>query len=90
MKFTVAALAALAATAAAAPSAIHQERPRQAASACSSAVKLDAKTNVFKKYKLHPNSFYRKEVEEAAAAMSDASMKAKALKVADIGTFLWM
>ena len=90
MKISSAALVALATTAIAAPSSTHQEKPRQAGSACSSAVSLDAKTNVWKKYTLHPNVFYRKEVEAAAEAISDSSLKAQALKVADVGSFLWM
>ncbi|GKT51385.1 1,4-beta-D-glucan cellobiohydrolase CEL6C [Colletotrichum spaethianum] len=90
MKFTAATLAALASTAIAAPSTTFKEQPRQAASACSTNVSLDAKTNVFSKYTLHDNSFYRKEVQAAAANISDGSLKAKALKVADVGTFLWV
>lgn len=58
--------------------------------ACSSAVKLDAKSNVWKNYKLHANTYYRDEVNKAAEAISDASLKASALKVADVGSFLWM
>jgi cellulose 1,4-beta-cellobiosidase len=46
--------------------------------------------NPFTGRKLHANNFYRKEVEAAAAAISDSSLKAQALKVADIGTFIWM
>ncbi|KAL2876362.1 1,4-beta-D-glucan cellobiohydrolase cel6c [Colletotrichum sp. CLE4] len=90
MKFTAATLAALASTAIAAPSQTIKEQPRQAASACSANVSLDAKTNVFSKYTLHPNSFYRAEIQAAAAAISDSTLKAKALKVADVGSFLWL
>lgn len=61
---------------------------RQAPGGCSSAVKLDAKTNVWTSYTLHPNSFYREEVEAAAAQMSGSEAEA-ALKVAEVGTFLW-
>ena len=88
MKLT-ASVAALAATASALPSKTHNELPRQAGSACSSAVSLDAKTNVWQKYTLHANSFYRKEVEDAAATMS-GTLKEKALKVADVGSFVWL
>lgn len=90
MKFTAATLAALASTAIAAPSQTIKEQPRAAAAACSANVSLDAKTNVFSKYTLHPNSFYRAEIQAAAAAISDSTLKAKALKVADIGSFLWL
>ncbi|KAK7707116.1 1,4-beta-D-glucan cellobiohydrolase cel6c [Diaporthe eres] len=83
MKFSRTAIAACATTALALP----QEK-RQ--SGCSSAVTLDASTNVFAKYKLHPNKFYRDEVNNATAAISDASLKASAAKVADVGSFLWI
>jgi len=63
---------------------------RKAAAACTSAVKLDASTNVWTKYKLHPNSFYREEVNAAVQAISDSSLKASAAKVADVGSFLWL
>ncbi|KAK8089275.1 hypothetical protein PG997_004236 [Apiospora hydei] len=63
---------------------------RAAAAACSSAVNLDASTNVWKNYKLHANTFYRSEVEKAVEAISDSSLKAQAAKVADVGSFLWI
>ncbi|KAK3305325.1 glycoside hydrolase family 6 protein [Chaetomium strumarium] len=84
------ALAAFAAAAMAAPSSTTPQKPRQASSGCSSAVKLDASTNVFKKYTLHPNSFYRAEVEAAVQQLSDPSLAAAAAKVADVGSFLWL
>jgi cellulose 1,4-beta-cellobiosidase len=91
MKLTYTALAACAAGALAAPSTSdHLKNARQSAQACSSAVTLDAKTNVFTKYTLHPNTFYRKEVEAAAAAITDSTLKAAAAKVADVGSFLWL
>jgi cellulose 1,4-beta-cellobiosidase len=62
---------------------------RQTPGGCSSAVKLDAKTNVWKSYKLHANSFYRSETEAAAEQMSNGDSEA-ALRVGDIGTFLWL
>ncbi|GAW21533.1 hypothetical protein ANO14919_110560 [Xylariales sp. No.14919] len=77
----------LAAGALAAPS---EKAPRKSAAACSSAVTLDASTNVWTKYKLHPNSFFRQEVEKAVEAISDSSLKASAAKVADVGSFLWL
>ena len=77
MKSTFTSLLALAATATALPS---QNAKR---AACSSAVSLDASTNVWTSYALHPNSFYRAEVEAAAANMTDSSLASKALEVAD-------
>ncbi|KAL2144041.1 hypothetical protein VTI28DRAFT_9652 [Corynascus sepedonium] len=88
MKFTAATLA-FAATALAAPSRTTSQKPRQAAG-CEAAVTLDASTNVFEQYTLHANNFYRAEVEAAAEAITDSSLKEKALKVADVGTFLWL
>jgi cellulose 1,4-beta-cellobiosidase len=87
----VAATIALAALAAAAPpSATVKESPRAVAAECESAVTLDASTNIWKTHKLHANNFYRSEIEEAVTTMSDESLKEKALKVADIGTFVWV
>lgn len=57
---------------------------------CSSAVTLDATTNVWNKYKLHPNKFYRQEVTAAAAKMTNKELASAAAKVASIGTFLWI
>ncbi|OAA54091.1 glycoside hydrolase family 6 protein [Niveomyces insectorum RCEF 264] len=92
MKFQYSALLALAAAAYAAPqpTATVKEAPRAASSACSSAVSLDASTNVFTKYTLHPNIYYRKEVEAAVKNISDSSLAASAAKVADVGSFLWI
>ena len=84
MKLTAASLA-LAATAAAAPS---NERRQDSPGGCDAPVELDASTNIFSSYKLHANSFYRSEVEAAAAEMS-GTLAEQALKVADIGTFVW-
>jgi len=85
MKATIAAIAALASTAFAAPA----EQKRQASgSACASAVTLTG--NPFTGRTLHPNAYYRAEVESAAAAMTDSSLAAAAKKVADIGTFSWV
>ncbi|KAK7964967.1 hypothetical protein PG988_009971 [Apiospora saccharicola] len=63
---------------------------RGPAAACSSAVKLDASTNVWKNYKLHANTYYRSEVDKAVEAISDSSLKSQAAKVADVGSFLWI
>ncbi|KAI0885514.1 glycoside hydrolase family 6 protein [Annulohypoxylon maeteangense] len=87
MKVSATSVAALAAGAIAAPS---HNVPRKAAAACSEAVTLDPSTNVFKKYTLHANTFYRGEVEKAVEAISDASMKTSAAKIADVGSFLWL
>lgn len=90
MKVTTASVAALAAGAIAAPSNTTPRSASKAAAACSSAVTLDASTNVFKKYKLHANTFYREEVKKAVEQMTDASLKSSAEKVADVGSFLWL
>ncbi|KAL2126786.1 hypothetical protein VTI74DRAFT_229 [Chaetomium olivicolor] len=90
MKFSQSAALAFAATALAAPSPTSPQKPRQASAGCSSAVTLDASTNVFKKYTLHPNAFYRKEIEDAVKQISDPSLAAAAAKVADVGSFLWL
>jgi cellulose 1,4-beta-cellobiosidase len=87
MRISSATLVAFAAGAIGAPSPV--VKPRQSPGACDSAVTLDASTNVWTNYKLHANSFYRGEVEEAAAQMSGEAAEA-ALRVADIGTFLWL
>ncbi|KAL2263785.1 hypothetical protein VTK26DRAFT_5077 [Humicola hyalothermophila] len=91
MKFSQSAVLAFAATAAAAPSpsATTPQKPRQAAG-CESAVTLDASTNVFQSYTLHPNNFYRAEVEAAVEQISDPSLAEAAAKVADVGSFLWL
>ncbi|KAI2469478.1 1, 4-beta cellobiohydrolase [Annulohypoxylon bovei var. microspora] len=86
MKVSTTSVAALAAGAVAAPS----NAPRKSAAACSSAVTLDASTNVFQQYTLHANTFYRSEVEKAVEAIADASMKTSAAKIADVGSFLWL
>ncbi|KAJ9156357.1 Glucanase [Pleurostoma richardsiae] len=90
MKLSTSAVAAFAATAIAAPSSTVQEKPRQAQSGCSSAVSLDASTNVFQKYTLHANKFYRDEVNAAVEQLSDSSLATAAKEVADVGTFLWI
>ena len=88
MKLSQSAALAFAASAVAAPSSTTTTQKR--AVGCSSAVTLDASTNIWKKYTLHPNTFYRKEVEAAVAAASDSDIAAKAAKVADVGSFLWL
>lgn len=86
MKISAATLVAFAAGAIGAPQ--PKVEPRQSPGGCSSAVKLNAKTNVWSSYKLHANSFYRAEVEAAAEQLSGTA-KEQALKVAEVGTFLW-
>lgn len=83
---TAATLVAFAAGAIGAPQALFDRR--QAPGGCNATVELDASTNVWQNYKLHANSFYRSEVEAAAAEMSGDAAEA-ALRVADIGTFIW-
>ena len=86
MKFQYSALLALAATVAASPS----SQPSKRAAGCASAVTLSPSENPFKKYTLHANNFYRKEVELAVEAITDESLKTSAKAVADVGSFLWM
>ncbi|KAH8817597.1 glycoside hydrolase family 6 protein [Flagelloscypha sp. PMI_526] len=57
--------------------------------ACSSAVNLSG-TNPFATRTLYANSHYGDEVRAAAALITNATLKAQALKVADVGTFLWL
>lgn len=91
MKFSSSAALVFAATTIAAPSTpTLREKPRTVQAGCASAVTLDASTNVWKKYTLHANKFYRAEVEAAVAAISDSSLAAKAAKVANVGSFLWL
>lgn len=85
MKFSTVAVAAFAAGATAAP-----KKVRQSSAACDAPVELDASTNVFQKYTLHANTFYRSEVQAAAEAMTDAALKEQALKVGEVGSFLWL
>ncbi|KAL2115474.1 hypothetical protein VTJ04DRAFT_9729 [Mycothermus thermophilus] len=86
MKFSKSALLALATAASASPT----KRQSAAPGACPSPVRLDASTNVFRQYTLHANSFYRAEVEAAVRQISDPTLAAKAAKVADVGSFLWL
>ncbi|KAH7122489.1 cellobiohydrolase-like protein II precursor [Dendryphion nanum] len=59
-----------------------------AAKACATAVTLSG--NPFASRTLHANAFYSSEVVAAASAIPDAAVAAKALKVANIGTFQWI
>lgn len=66
----------------AAPSPVLSKR-----AACASPVTLSG--NPFTDRKLYANKFYAEEVTKAAAAITDATLAAKAAKVAEIGTFIW-
>ena len=57
---------------------------RQAASACATAVTPFAGRSIY------ANKFYSSEVLAAAASMTDSALKAKATKVASVGTYLWL
>lgn len=61
---------------------------RQAASACATAVTLSG--NPFAGRSIYANKFYSSEVISAAASITDSALKAKATKVASVGTYLWM
>lgn len=74
----------------AAPSPVEQGpiTARAAAAACATPVTLSG--NPFASRSIYANKEYSKEVVAAASAISDSSLAAKALKVADVGTFLWI
>lgn len=55
---------------------------------CSAPVNLTG--NPFIGRTLFANDHYGDYVRAAANAISDANLKAKALKVAEVGTFLWL
>ncbi|KAG9200259.1 hypothetical protein G6514_007472 [Epicoccum nigrum] len=61
---------------------------RQAASACATAVTLSG--NPFAGRSIYANKFYSSEVLSAAASITDSALKAKATKVASVGTYLWL
>ena len=46
--------------------------------------------NPFASRSIYANKEYSKEVIAAAASMTDSALAAKASKVAQVGTFLWM
>jgi len=56
--------------------------------ACATPVTLSG--NPFASRSIYANKFYSSEVVSAAAQMTDAALAEKALKVADVGTFLWI
>ncbi|KAF2715008.1 glycoside hydrolase family 6 protein [Pleomassaria siparia CBS 279.74] len=74
----------------AAPSPIEQGpiTARAAAAACATPVTLSG--NPFASRSIYANKEYSKEVVSAASAISDSSLASKALKVAEVGTFLWI
>ncbi|KAF2261184.1 cellobiohydrolase-like protein II precursor [Lojkania enalia] len=61
---------------------------RAAQAACATNVSLSG--NPFSGRSIYANKEYSKEVMSAAAAMTDSALAAKASKVADVGTFLWI
>lgn len=61
---------------------------RAAAAACATPVTLSG--NPFASRSIYANKFYSSEVVSAAAAITDAALSSAALKVANVGTFLWM
>lgn len=74
----------------AAPSPVEQGpiTARAAQAACATPVTLSG--NPFSARSIYANKEYSKEVIAAAASMTDSGLAAKASKVAQVGTFLWM
>lgn len=66
--------------------AVSLARPLTSPSSCP-IVSLNASTNIWSQYTLHPNPFYRQQVIDAAEVIQDATLQKKALKIADVGTF---
>ncbi|KAF2463537.1 cellulase [Lindgomyces ingoldianus] len=60
--------------------------------ACEASVFLNASTNIWKNYTLHPSIDWRTKIEAATAAINvtNADLKNKALQVATYGTFVWI
>lgn len=81
MKCSTLTLAALIGAASASPT-------LQTRAACTSAVKLSG--NPFTGRTLYANSHYGDAVRAAANQITDSTRKAQALKVASVGTFLWL
>jgi cellulose 1,4-beta-cellobiosidase len=71
------------------PANISTGTPTMALNACP-AVSLDATTNVWKSYTLHPNSLYRAKIKAASEIITDLTLKKKALEITGVGTFVWM
>jgi len=55
----------------------------------SSGTPVPAAGNPYTGYEVYLSPYYAKEVEAAAAQISDSTLKAQALKVKDIPTFIW-
>ncbi|KAF2446595.1 glycoside hydrolase family 6 protein [Karstenula rhodostoma CBS 690.94] len=74
----------------AAPSPVEQGpvTARAAMAACATPVTLSG--NPFASRSIYANKEYSKEVVAAAASMTDSALAAKASKVAEVGTFLWI
>jgi cellulose 1,4-beta-cellobiosidase len=64
--------------------------PVQKTSRCDTQVLLDAKTNVFLNYTLHPHSAWRNMISGAVENITDPELKSQALRAAGQGTFVWM
>jgi cellulose 1,4-beta-cellobiosidase len=91
MKFLFSAVLASAISGAFAAPTPSEEGPitaRQASGACATPVTLSG--NPFASRSIYANKFYSSEVNAAVASMTDSALKAKATKVANIGTYLWM
>jgi cellulose 1,4-beta-cellobiosidase len=91
MKFLFSAVLASAISGASAAPTPSEEGPitaRQASGACTSPVTLSG--NPFAGRSIYANKFYASEVNAAVALITDSTLKAKAAKVANIGTFLWL
>ncbi|KAJ4337601.1 hypothetical protein N0V87_004557 [Didymella glomerata] len=91
MKFTISAVLAVIVSGAFAAPTPSEEGPitaRQAATACATAVTLSG--NPFSGRSIYANKFYSSEVLSAAASITDSALKAKATKVASVGTYFWI
>ncbi|KAF2652533.1 glycoside hydrolase family 6 protein [Lophiostoma macrostomum CBS 122681] len=56
--------------------------------ACERPVVLNASTNIWKSYSLHPDAIYQNLLQTATTSITDADLKQKALKLASVGTFV--
>ena len=84
-------LVALAALATAAPTETEKQAAKIAPrAACTTAVKLAAGSNPFSGKKFYANEYYAGEVAAAVEQISDPDLAAKAAKVGQVGSFLWM
>ncbi|ORY11417.1 1, 4-beta cellobiohydrolase [Clohesyomyces aquaticus] len=60
------------------------------ANACDAPVSLNASTNIWKNYTLHPTLAWRNQINAAAAAIPDVELRKQALEVGKSGTFVWI